>query len=237
MQAAYPYPATAPAPTVRRAPLAWKLKNTLRPSFVKGWLAANVIAPTANAFGVATMMGELEIRKRTWENDVDRQRFLDYREAGMFAQAEAYADAHAIWIDYGVVCHRVVTDAGVAYMVDDFDNGAGSADISLFNFHGFGTGTTAEAASQTALITESTTAINPDNTRATGTRAQPSANIYRSTGTMTFDASAAITEHGLFTDVDVSEGTLWDRSVFSAINVVSGDSIAGQYSVTLTAGS
>lgn len=136
--------------------------------------------------------------------------------------------------DYGVVSRQVVTDAGVAAIVDAFTN---TFELETFNYHGAGTGTTAENASQTALITESTTALNPDNTRATGTQSQPSANIYRSVGTLTFDGSAAITEHGLFSDVDVTEGTMLDRSVFSAVNVVSGESIQFQYSLTFPAGS
>ena len=84
--------------------------------------------------------------------------------------------------------------------------------------------------------TESTTALNPDNTRATGTRSQPAANQYRSVGTLTFDNTAAVTEHGLFSQAATGGGTLWDRSVFSAINVVSGDSIQFTYTVTVSAG-
>jgi hypothetical protein len=134
----------------------------------------------------------------------------------------------------GLVSTKVVTDAGVAYIVDDWDGGASTIDD--FNYHGCGTGTNAEAAGDTTLQTESTTALNPDNTRATGTKSQPSANIMRSVGTVTFDAGAAITEHGLFSDVDVSQGTLLDRSVFTAINVVSADSIQFTYSLTLSSG-
>jgi hypothetical protein len=36
--------------------------------------------------------------------------------------------------------------------------------------------------------------------------------------------------------VDVSQGTLLDRSVFTAINVVSADSIQFTYSLTLSSG-
>jgi len=135
---------------------------------------------------------------------------------------------------FGLVSTKVVTDAGVAYIVDDWDGGA--ATIDAFNFHGCGTGGAAEAASNTTLTTESTTILNPDNLRATGTKSQPSANIMRSVGTLTFDGAGAITEHGLFSDVDVAEGTLLDRSLFSAVNVGNGDSIQFTYSLTLSAG-
>jgi len=134
----------------------------------------------------------------------------------------------------GLISTKLVTDAGVAFLVDDWDNNG--ADLTTLNFHGCGTGTNAESAADTTLQTESTTALNPDNTRATGTRSQPSANQYRSVGTVTFDNTAAITEHGLFSQAATGGGTLWDRSIFSAINVVSADSIQFTYTVTLSAG-
>lgn len=134
----------------------------------------------------------------------------------------------------GLVSTKLVTDAGVAYLVDDWDGGANV--IDNFNYHGCGTGTTAEAAGDTALVTESTTALNPDSTRATGTKSQPSANVMRTVGTVTFDGAAAITEHGVFSQAATGGGTLLDRSVFSAINVTSGDSIQFTYSLTWSAG-
>lgn len=134
----------------------------------------------------------------------------------------------------GLIGTKLVTDAGVAYLVDDWDGGANT--IDLMNYHACGTGTTAEAAGDTALVTESTTALNPDSTRATGTKSQPAANQARSVGTVTFDASAAITEHGLMSQAATGGGTLWDRTVFSAINVVSADSIQFTYTCTFSAG-
>ena len=138
----------------------------------------------------------------------------------------------------GLLSTKVITDAGVAFLVDDWDVNTASAtfDITTLKYHGCGTGTNAEAVGDTALQTESTTALNPDSTRATGTQSQPSANILRSVGTLTFDASAAVTEHGLFSQAATGGGTLWDRSQFSAINVVSGDSIQFTYSCTVSSG-
>lgn len=134
----------------------------------------------------------------------------------------------------GLICTRVVTDAGVAFLVDDWDGSV--TDITTLKYHGVGTGTGAEAVGDTALGTESTTALNPDSTRATGTISQPSAPVMRSVGTVTFDATAAITEHGIFSQAATGGGTLWDRSLFSAINVVSGDSIVFTYSLTVSSG-
>jgi hypothetical protein len=134
----------------------------------------------------------------------------------------------------GLVSTKLVTDAGVSFLVDDWNNNA--ADLTTLNFHGCGTGTTAEAVGDTALVTESTTALNPDSTRATGTRSKPAGNQYRTVGTATFDASAAITEHGIFSQAATGGGTLWDRSVFSAINVATGDSIQFTYTCTVSSG-
>lgn len=137
-------------------------------------------------------------------------------------------------VDYGLISTRVVTTAGVNFLVDALQ---GTVEPEILKFHGVGTGTTAEAIGDTALVTESTTALNPDSTRATGTLAEgASANIFRTVGIVTFDASAAITEHGIFSQAATGGGTLLDRSVFSAINVVSTDTITFTYELTLSAG-
>lgn len=134
----------------------------------------------------------------------------------------------------GLICSKLITDTGVAFLVDDWDNSA--TDISTMNFHGCGVGVAAEAQTDSALGTESTTALNPDSTRAAGTRSQPAANQYRSVGTPLFDAAAAITEHGILSQSATGGGVLWDRSVFAAINVGSGDSIQFTYTCTVSAG-
>lgn len=156
---------------------------------------------------------------------------------GIFGTSRLYATvirAHGGIEHLGLLSTKVITDAGVAFLVDDWD--ASGQDISNMNFHGCGTGAAAENVTDTALGTESTTALNPDSTRATGTRSQPAANQYRTVGTVTFDASAAITEHGILSQAATGGGVLWDRSVFSAINVASGDSIQFTYTCTVSAG-
>ena len=156
---------------------------------------------------------------------------------GVFAVGRLYASvlrADGRIEHLGLLSTRLVTDAGVAFLVDDWDNNG--QDISTLNYHGCGTGVGAEAVGDTALGTESTTALNPDSTRATGTRSQPTANQYRTVGTLTFDASAAITEHGIFSQAATGGGTLWDRSVFAAINVANGDSIQFTYTCTFSSG-
>lgn len=134
----------------------------------------------------------------------------------------------------GLVSTKVITTAGVTFLRDDWN--ANAQDFTTFNFHGCGTGVAGEVVGDTALGTESTTALNPDSTRATGTRSTPSATSFLSVGTATFDAIAAITEHGIFSQAATGGGTLWDRSVFSAINVSAADSIQFSYTCTLSAG-
>jgi hypothetical protein len=132
-------------------------------------------------------------------------------------------------VDLGVLGRRVITDAGVAYLVDDWDSGA--AGITLMNYHDSGTNNTAENQTDTTLGTQA-----GPTTRATGTKSQPSANVLRSVGTISYSGTLAIVEHGLF-DQAAQGGTLWDRTVFATINVVSGDAIQFTYDCTLTAGS
>jgi hypothetical protein len=106
-------------------------------------------------------------------------------------------------------------------------------------FHGIGTGTTAEAIGDTALVTELTTEYNPNSTRATGSQTEAAANIYQTVGTNTLDSGTpAVTEHGIFTQAATGGGTLLDRSVFAAINLVgaNGDGLQTDYRFTVTAG-
>lgn len=138
-------------------------------------------------------------------------------------------------VPLGLASLRVVTTAGVNYIVDAFQN---SVELENLKYHAIGTGTNAEASGDTALQTELTTQYNPDNTRATGTTTEgASANIYRTVGTNTVDATVAITEHGILSQAATGGGTLLDRSVFSAVNMVSGDSLQSTYDLTLSAGS
>lgn len=137
-------------------------------------------------------------------------------------------------VELGLASMRVVTTAGVNYLVDAFQ---GTVEPEVLKYHGIGTGSTAEAAADTALVTESTTALNPDNTRATGSLTEgASANIYRTVGTITADASIAAVEHGIFSQAATGGGTLWDRSVFSVVTLASADSLQATYDATFSAG-
>lgn len=190
----------------QRAPLAWRLSNYLRWNFIRSWIGIHIAAPFARLFGIMTAYATLTARVKRVSGE---------------------------WVDYGVLSYRVITDAGVGFIVDAFQN---LTELENMKYHGVGTGGTAESAAQTALVTESTTALNPDSTRGTGTTTESAANAYQTVGTVTFDASAAITEHGLFSQAATGGGVMYDRSLFSAINVASGDSIQFTYTCTFTSG-
>lgn len=127
--------------------------------------------------------------------------------------------------ELGVLSRRVVTDAGAAFIADAFRN---LTEVENLNFHDCGTGTTAEAAGQTALVTPF------GGARVSGTQSGPAANQYRTVATISFTSTLAITEHGVFSAS--SSGTMLDRSVFSAVNVVNGESIQFTYDLTIAAG-
>ena len=138
-------------------------------------------------------------------------------------------------LDYGTASFRVVTDVGVAFIVDAFQN---TTELENLKFHGVGTDNTAEAAGDTALNTELTTEYVVDNTRATGTTIEgATGNIYRTVATNTFDAAVALVEHGILSQAATGGGTLLDRTVFGIINLSSGDSLQTTYDLTFTAGS
>lgn len=137
--------------------------------------------------------------------------------------------------DLGLASLRVVTDAGVGFIVDAFQN---LVELENMRYHGFGTGGTAEAAAQTALVTELTTQYATDNTRPTGSQTENAANVFRTVGTLDPDADVGITEHGLFSQAATGGGVMLDRSLFSVVNLVgaTGDSLQATYDFTCTSG-
>jgi hypothetical protein len=147
--------------------------------------------------------------------------------------------------DMGIVSRKTITDNGVTALAAGF---AGAFTISNFKFHAFGTGTTAEAEAHANLVTELTTQYVVDNTRVTGSQANtasaggpPQIATYTTIGTLSPDSGGtiAITEHAIFAaaaGVGGGANTMWDRSVFSAVNLVAGsDSLQVTYNLSITA--
>ena len=124
----------------------------------------------------------------------------------------------------GVICRKKVTDAFVEYIVDNLI--AEATAFGDFKFHDSGIGTTAEDKTQTALVTPW------GGARTTGSQIEgASAHIYKSVATTTYNATKAITEHGLFNIA--AAGIMMDRHNFAAINVVDTNQIEWTYNLTI----
>lgn len=120
---------------------------------------------------------------------------------------------------------NLVTDAGKAGVASRI-NGAGSE--AAFTYIGVGVGTTAAAAGDTALQTEkledgTTSAAAHKSATASRVTTDVTNDTAQLVATFNFTATLAITESGVFNAS--SAGVLLCRQVFSAINVVSGDSL------------
>lgn len=185
--------------TNRSAPLSWKLQNFLKPDHIWGWLVYHAAGVFTKVTHIPTLRGMLSIR---------------------------LLPAQGGSVDYGVVSHRLVTDAFVALMVDQLQT-----ETSVwgdFKYHDSGIGTTAADNNDTAMET------TDGEDRVAGNQGEgASAWIYKSVGTIAYTTSKAITEHGLFNHA--TDPTLMDRHVFAAVNVVNGDSIEFTYQLTCTA--
>lgn len=125
----------------------------------------------------------------------------------------------------------VFTNAGAAIVTNRIIQ-AGTAPKNI----GWGVGTNAAAVGDTALQTES--APTTAGGRTVGTESRTTVtntnDNYQVVGTVTAGSTLAITEAGLFDAV--TAGNLLIRSVFTAINVVSGDSIAFTFGLKFVPG-
>lgn len=124
--------------------------------------------------------------------------------------------------DLGLISTQLVDTSGVNYIAALLASGS----ANTMYYHATGTGITAAAITDTALVTEV-------GTRATGTHTSAT-NVYTTVGTCTPGGTYAITEWGCFSAS--TAGTLLDRAVFAAINVTSADSIQFTFTLTLPAG-
>ena len=115
----------------------------------------------------------------------------------------------------------VFTNAGAA-IVNNRIIQAGTAPKNI----GWGTGATAAAVTDTALVTEAAPTTSGGRTAGTESRVTTSVtnDTYQVQGTVTAGGSLSITEAGLFDAL--TAGAMLIRSVFTAIGVASGDSIA-----------
>jgi hypothetical protein len=241
---------------IKRAPLLWRIKNALERK--RGASAVFGASIVGRLMHVSTFTSSLQaaVYRPDWASLSTEQalklkvllcarvELAQQQIDAMLSELGGYVDVRELsrsfggdvtW--FGCVSTRVVTTAGVGFIVDAFQN---LVELENMKYHGFGTGTNAEASADTALQTEETTQYATDNTRPTGSLTEgASANIFRTVGTYSPDSGGtrAITEHGIFSQAATGGGTLLDRSVFSAVNLVAGaDSLQTTYDLTCTAG-
>lgn len=126
----------------------------------------------------------------------------------------------------------ILTTTGKQWIVDKMratgGGAAGTAQASpndTMKYVHWGTGTTAEAAGQTALVTASAEA------RVSGAITSPSAALHRVIATLTSASTQTIAEVGLF-DQLATGGTMLIRAVFTGIALQSGDQI--QFTIDFT---
>ncbi len=212
---------------------AWRFGNLLRRIRQGDGLPIEARIYLGRLIGVLPVTGSLSLRHyRPGDLAPDRRARLD----GLLGTVPLEDLVRAFGgnlLDYGLVSRQVITTAGVEFLTDAFQD---TVEIELMNFHGIGLGGTGPVIGDTALETELTTQYNPDNTRATGVQSEAAPAIYRTVGTNTVDATVALLEHGILSQAAVGGGTLWDRSIFSVINLVNGDSLESTYDMTSTAG-
>lgn len=130
-----------------------------------------------------------------------------------------------------VVIANLITNAGFALVAGRI-NGSGSP--AAATYIGVGTGTTAAAVTDTALVTE--LAVS-GLSRAAASVSLVTTTVANDTAQMvvtyTVTGTAAVTESGVLNAA--SAGSLLCRQVFSAINVVSGDSLQVTWKIKASA--
>ncbi len=169
--------------------------------------------------------------QKTFARSVAHQLHLPYFWSQLYLRV-IKADGREF--DLGLVGIHQVVDDGVEYIVDAFQN---IVELEIMNFHGIGTGSSAEGSTETDLVTELTTEYSTDNTRVSGTTVEgASANIYRTVGTNPVDATVALREHAIFNNTTVGSGVMFDRTLYALINLDSGDSLESTYELTLSSG-
>lgn len=128
------------------------------------------------------------------------------------------------------ISRNLITNVGLAVAAGQL-NGVTTAPVTAI---ALGTGTTAAAAGNTALETEITDA---GGERGAATTSRVTTTVTNDTAqwvkTFSFTGTKAVTEEGLL-DNNTSGGNLLARQVFSAVNVVNGDSLQITHKVVNT---
>lgn len=117
-----------------------------------------------------------------------------------------------------------LTTAGREWVIDKMQSTAPNSN-AVMGWIAWGTGTTAEAVGDTALVTEASEA------RAVATQTQPAATTDRAVATITANGTKSISEAGRFNQLAVG-GVMIQRHKFTAIPVELNDTITFTLDVT-----
>lgn len=130
---------------------------------------------------------------------------------------------------------NLVVDAGKAGVASRINGAGGEA---AFTYVGIGIGVTAAAAGDTALQTERDETGAANTNHKSGTASRVTTDVTNDTAqlvaTFNFTASLAVTEAGMFNASP--NGVMLARQVFSAINVVNGDSLQVTWKIDVDRG-
>jgi hypothetical protein len=125
-----------------------------------------------------------------------------------------------IWSDSRIISN-LVTDAGRAGVASRINGAGGEA---AFTWIAVGTGTTAAANADTTLQTElATSGLSRANATASRVTTDVTNDSARLVNSFTVTGTAAVTESGVLNAA--SSGVLLARQVFSAVNVINGDTL------------
>lgn len=129
------------------------------------------------------------------------------------------------WLEnVGMVSQGKVTTAFRDYLTGNFVTDLTT--IGDFKFHRPGLSATAEANTDTALVTDA-------GLEATGNQTNPTANTYQSVGTVTADVTETWQEHSIRNATGAAGGTMMDRSLISpTAAVVASDTVQFTYVLT-----
>jgi len=160
--------------------------------------------------------------------------FLDWDRA-MQALADAHARQAGLVGSMNAILKRgdgrvlvtrkdnLIVDAGWTFISDAIGNSG--ARPGVMGFIGVGTGTTAPAADQTALVTQTL--------RKAATFSKPSTKQFQFETTFNpGESTAALTEAGVFNAS--SAGTMLDRVTFSVINKGADDTLTQRFTFTMS---
>lgn len=122
---------------------------------------------------------------------------------------------------------NVITTNGLEKLAQYLASSAVGTPSNPFIQIAIGTGTTAEASSQTALVTESA--------RISGVASYVSNSIYQVTSTFpSGTGTGAITEYGLFNSNAASTGTMLSRDLEDVVNKGANDTLVCTVKITLS---